>query len=229
MRSKYEWLKDTIFSTKDQIYLFFPRFFTVVPLNKKSFGSNIPFSPTLHCFPFIIMDSLNSFISKQNDPAVDYVAAIRKNLDNNNTKESIQKLFIIPPFTKTHFSSEQTLNAAYNQCVDAIMATIPMQSKGKITITKTWTKVREKSLHTLLLIGPQECQTHFNHLTLHGIQLLGKTIFPTMHQTRSLNLYPKRYNVKINQLPFVCSEAVLIELLKLPEDVQIIESLHRYN
>ena len=174
------------------------------------------------------MDSLESFISKQNDPAVDYVAAIRKNLDSNNTKENIQKLFIIPPFTKTHFSSEQTLNAAYNQCVDAIMATIPMQSKGKITITKTWTKVREKNLHTLLLIGPQECQTHFNHLTLHGIQLLGKTIFPTMHQTRSLNLYPKRYNVKINQLPFVCSEAVLIELLKLPEDVQIIESLHRF-
>ena len=43
-----------------------------------------------------------------------------------------------------------------------------------------------------------------------------------------MSLYPKRYNIKISQLPFVCSQAVLVELLRSPQEVNFIESLHRF-
>ena len=140
-------------------------------------------------------------------------------LKNNLVKASnIQTFKIIPPFTKDDLESPQRLERSFQNCINSIMNHFPSGLRNNLTMSKTFTKIRDKNLHSITITGPNQLDKKFEEACLNGIEMMGKTVFPYMSM--------RTVNIKIGNLPFICSEAALVELLELPDGVTY-RHLHR--
>ena len=152
--------------------------------------------------------------------------ALTKNLAERQDFQSISKMKIIPPLTLDNFKSPDALQNAYKDCVNKIMCFFPRGIRNNLTIAKTFTTIKGKNLQSLTITGPAQLQEHFEKATLSGIEMLGKTVFPYAERSGiddpDSPYFPKRVNIKISNLPFICTEATLLQLMELPEEVQVI-------
>ena len=153
---------------------------------------------------------------------------------------NILKLKIIPPFNKDHFATNTTFETASNQCIAAILRQFSPQLRTKLTQAKTFTMVGTRRLHTFHLVAPNEVSDVFTRLQSTGIEMLGRTVIPQSDSFERFipGINPKHVPVRILQLPSLCQDQELQDILDLPDSTQItsirhdtdeIDGMHFYN
>ena len=165
-------------------------------------------------------------------------------ITSNNTPQprimNILKLKTIPPFNKDHFATKETFETASNQCIAAILCQFSPQLRTKLTLSKTFTMVGTRRFHTFHLVAPTEDSDVFTRLQSSGIEMLGRTVIPQSDSFQRFipGIYPKHVPVRILQLPALCQDQELHDLLDLPDSTQItsirrdtdeIDGMHFYN
>ena len=163
---------------------------------------------------------------------------------SNNTPPprttNILKLKIIPPFDKDQFATKETFKTASNRCISAILRQFSPQLRTKLTLSKTFTMVGTRRLHTFHLVAPNEASDVFTRLQSTGIEMLGMTVIPQSNSFQRFipGIYPKHVPVRILQLPSLCQDQELQDFLDLPDSTQItsirhdtdeIDGMHFYN
>ena len=138
------------------------------------------------------------------------------------------KLKIIPPFNKEHFVTKNTFESASNQCIATILRQFSPEQRTKITLSKTFTIVGTRRLHTFHLVAPTEAASTVERLLSSGIELLGRTMFPQSDSFERCipGIYPKFVPIRILQLPSICQDDELSDLLQLPDSTQITSVKH---
>ena len=144
-----------------------------------------------------------------------YSSAIHNSLSKVTASNDFQIMQIIPPFTKSMLANTGALNDAYIQCAKSILKEFPQEMQSQITISRT-------SAHTLTVTSPPTVRTQYLSIRSRGLNLLGKTVFPMgkhiLYKERSF--YPRRYNIKFVNLPYVCSDTETLKLIELPEGIE---------
>ena len=141
---------------------------------------------------------------------------------------NILKLKIIPPFNKDHFATKETFETASNQCIAAILRQFSPQLRTKLTISKTFTMVGTRRLHTFHIVPPTEATDVFSRLQSSGIEMLGRTVIPQGNSFERYipGIYPKHIPVRILQLPSLCHEQEILDILGLPDSTEITSLRH---
>ena len=136
---------------------------------------------------------------------------------------NILKLKIIPPFNKDHFATKETFETASNQCIASILRQFSPQLRTKLTLSKTFTMIGTRRLHTFHLVAPTEASDVFTRLQTNGIEMLGRTVIPQSDSFQRVipGLYPKHVPVRILQLPSLCQDSELSTILDLPDSTHI--------
>ena len=136
---------------------------------------------------------------------------------------NILKLKIIPPFNKDHFATKETFETASNQCIASILRQFSPQLRTKLTLSKTFTMIGTRRLHTFHLVAPTEASDVFTRLQTNGIEMLGRTVIPQSDSFQRVipGLYPKHVPVRILQLPSLCQDSELPTILDLPDSTHI--------
>ncbi|MEM6404427.1 MAG: hypothetical protein AAF757_30080 [Cyanobacteria bacterium P01_D01_bin.116] len=137
----------------------------------------------------------------------------------------IIKLKIIPPFTKENFLN---LQGSFKSCASAIMAKFPPGINTKITISKIFTKIKDKNLHTILVTAPIDAEPYIREIQTKGIELLGKTVFPLGARPQNENKivrksYPKAVKVKFVNLPLQCDPDEILREADMPHQAQVLD------
>ena len=151
---------------------------------------------------------------------------------SNNTPQprtmNILKLKIIPPFNKDHFATKDIFETASNQCISAILRQFSPQLRTKLTPSKTFTMVGTRRLHTFQLVAPNDAFDVFTRLLSTGIEMLGRTVIPQSDSFQRFipGIYPKHVLVRILQLPSICQDQELQDILDLPDSFQITSIRH---
>ena len=172
-----------------------------------------------------------------NQPITDYInQALQQpsysGIASNNTPpprtKNILKLKIIPPFNKDHFATKETFETASNQCISAILRQFSPQLRTKLTPSKTFTMVGTRRLHTFHLVAPNDASDVFTRLQSTGIEMLGRTVIPQSDSFQRFipGIYPKRVPVRILQLPSLCQDQEMPDILDLPDSTQITSIRH---
>ena len=141
---------------------------------------------------------------------------------------NILKLKIIPPFNRDHFETKTTFETASNQCIAAILRQFPVQLRTKLTLSKTFTMVGTRRLHTLHLVAPNEASDIITRLQSTGIEMLGRTVIPQSDSFERFmpGIYPKHVPVRLLQLPALCQDNEIQALLDLPDSTSITSVRH---
>ena len=141
---------------------------------------------------------------------------------------SIVKLKIIPPFNKHHFATKETFETASNQCIASILRQFSPQLRTKLTISKTFTMVGTRRLHTFHIVAPIEATEVISRLQSSGIEMLGRTVIPQSDSFERYipGIYPKHIPVRILQLPSLCHEKEIHDILDLPDSTEITSLRH---
>ena len=156
-----------------------------------------------------------------NQPITDYInQALQQpsysGIASSNTPPprtmNILKLKNIPPFNKDHFATKDTFETASNQCISAIVRHFSPQLRTKLTLSKTFTTVGTRRLHTFHLVAPNEASDVFTRLQSTGIEMLGRTVIPQSDSFQRFipGIYPKHVPVRILQLPSLCQDQELL-------------------
>ena len=153
---------------------------------------------------------------------------------------NILKLKILPPFNKDHFATKTTFETASIQWIAAILRQFSPQLRTKLTLSKTFTMVGTRRLHTFHLVAPNEASDVFTRLQSTGNEMLGRTVIPQSDSFERFipGINPKHVPVRILQLPSLCQDQELQDILDLPDSTQItfirhdtdeIDGMHFYN
>ena len=83
--------------------------------------------------------------------------------------------------------------------------------------------VGTRRLHTFHLVAPTEASDVFTRLQTNGIEMLGRTVIPQSDSFHRVipGLYPKHVPVRILQLPSLCQDSELSDILDLPDSTHI--------
>ena len=147
----------------------------------------------------------------------------------NVVVNKIFRLKIVPPFRKEHFENKNALETEIAKAYAEILKPFKPQVRMYITISRTFEEKWGKRLHILHVTAPEEAEEDIENIKTKGLQIMGRTVFPTgddFYQVRN-SQFPRKVWVKINNLPFLCSDEVLLSLLDLPEGVEISENVTR--
>ena len=141
---------------------------------------------------------------------------------------NILKLKIIPPFNKDHFATKETFETASNQCIASILRQFSPQLRTKLTISKTFTMVGTRRLHTFHIVAPIEATDVFSRQQSSGIEMLGRTVIPQSDSFERYipGIYPKHIPVRILQLPSLCHEQEIHDILGLPDYTEVTSLRH---
>ena len=142
---------------------------------------------------------------------------------------NILKLKIIPPFNKDHFATKETFDTASNQCIASNLRQFSPQLRTKLTLSKTFTMVGTRRLHTFHLVAPPEASDVITRLQTTGIEMLGRTVIPQSDSFQRFipGIYPKHVPVRILQLPSLCQDSELQDILDLPDSTSITSVRHQ--
>ena len=76
----------------------------------------------------------------------------------------ILKIKIIPPFKREHFEYAETFQKASNEALSSILLAFDPVNHQQITLSKRFTTINEKRLHTVLVIAPIEAAKNMDRL-----------------------------------------------------------------
>ena len=129
---------------------------------------------------------------------------------------------IIPPFKREHFKNAETFQEASKEALSSILSAFDPVNRQKITLSKTFTTINEKRLHTVLVIAPIEAAENMDRLKINGLKIMNRTMFPTADEfwRTDYNGFPKRVMLRMSNVPYLLDDDTLIEKLQLPPDVE---------
>ena len=147
---------------------------------------------------------------------------IQNGLSKETDSSDFQIIQVIPPFTKSMLSSTRSLNYAYIQCAKPILQEYPQDVGSQITINRTFAQIRGKTLHSLTVTSPPTVRVQYHLIRSRGVNFWGKTVFPMgkHNLNKDRNFYPRRYNIKFLNFPYVCSDTATLKLIKLSERIE---------
>ena len=150
-------------------------------------------------------------------------------ISRNNKVTSILKMKIIPPFKKHHFKNTETFQKASNEVISSILSEFQQKNRHKITLTKTFTTIKDKRLYTILIVAPIEAADYVDNLEINRLNLLIRTMFGTADEYWRVDYdgFPKKIMLWMSNVPFLSDDETLIEKLELPVNIEPIKPLHR--
>ena len=100
---------------------------------------------------------------------------------------------VIPPFTKSMLSNTGSLNVAFIQCAKSVLKKFPHEVRSQITVSRTFTQIRDKTLHLLTITSPT-VRALYHSIRSRGLNLLGQTVFPMGKHilNKERNFYTRR-------------------------------------
>ena len=158
------------------------------------------------------------------------VTNIEKNVAMDNKNLELQIMQFIPPLSKNEIRDSNKLQKCFRDCAQVILEQFPCELKDKVTISKTFTKSKDKLLHSITVISPPEAKLTYVTIRTQGLQILGKTVFPIgkMRLNSSpMTFYPKKVNIKFTNLPVICDNVAVKHLLCLPPNITHDTSIKR--
>ena len=132
------------------------------------------------------------------------------------------KLKVIPPLQKELFTDATTFENAMTVACSDILKVFSPHVRPLITISRTNMKVGQKMMKILLVVPPVEMEEDVARVELQGLKILKRTVFPTSEDFWEIrnSQYPKTTDIRITNLPALCDEQQLDELLQIPEDLE---------
>ena len=171
--------------------------------------------------PILINEGSMESSSKGPNNQTHYKDAMTKNTPPHMYKvQQVIRLKIVPPFQRDHLQNKQTFEAAVNNCYSAIISNFSPSFRQFLTISRTITRIKDRPLHTLQVTAPIEAESDILRMSTSGIQMLNRTIFPTTDEfwQYSPSNYPKKFTLRISNLPILCSDEELKNILEIPVD-----------
>ena len=137
--------------------------------------------------------------------------------------QQVLKMKIIPPLTKELFTDGAALETAMSIAYKDILSVFNPRYREMITISRTNMKLGEKKLQVLLVIAPIEAEEDVARIKLNGLKIMNRTVFPTAEDTWMVrtSAFPKVHDVRINNLPALCDDKQLMELLQVPDFAEL--------
>ena len=116
---------------------------------------------------------------------------------------------IVPPFRKEHIENKNTLETEITKDYAEILIPFRPQVRMYITISRTIAEKWGKRMHILHATAPEEAEDDIEGIKTNDLEIMGRTVFPTgyFYQVRN-SQYSRKVWVKINNLPFLCSDDV---------------------
>ena len=163
-------------------------------------------------------------ITPMHDSTMTYSAALAPQPSPQKVTQII-RLKIIPPFRREHTENRDTLEHAVHNCIGTIVQNFEPKYRPFLTISRTFTHVKARRLHTLLVTAPAEAEENVLRLQTTGITMLNRTIFPTTDEIWrfSPSMYPKKVTLRISNLPALCTDGELKEMINFPPETQTSE------
>ena len=130
---------------------------------------------------------------------------------------------VVPPFRKEHFQYPQLLEQDVAKAISEIESIFHPNIRNKVTVSRTnISQPTGRKLQILMVTAPGEAAEDVARAKLNGINMMGKTAFPTGDKFWRFTPgeFPKRAIIHINNLPVLMETEELEELeevLSLPE------------
>ena len=152
---------------------------------------------------------------------------------NNYNKElrrqRILRMKVVPPFRKEHFLDRQKLETDVNAAITEILCMFQQKFRPMVTISRTNLTQQNRNIQILMVPTTEEAEEDLTRAKLNGNQFMGKTVFPTGEEfwRYLLSEFPKRAMLRVNNLPILCTDEELEELMELPADIKFTGDLLR--
>ena len=136
---------------------------------------------------------------------------------------------VVPPFRKEHFLDRRRLEMDVSAAIREILYIFQPKFRPIVTISRTNLTQQNRKIQILMVTAPEEAEEDLARAKLNGIQIMGKTVFPTGEEFwRYLpSEFPKRAILRVNNLPILCTDEELEELMELPADIKLAGDLLR--
>ena len=143
--------------------------------------------------------------------------------------QRIIRMKIVPPFRRDHFQYPQLLQQDIDKTMVEILNAFQMKHRNKITISRTNLMQQGRNLQILMVTAPGEAEEDVVRAKLSGLQIMGRTVFPTGDEfwRYSPSEYPKRAMIRINNLPVLLDTDELEELLNVPPETELNDLMER--
>ena len=113
----------------------------------------------------------------------------------------------------------------------AILKRVPIFCQNEVTLSKTFTSLGGRNIHTITVVASSAAKPYFDEIRTRSIEFLGKTVFLLGHSAFSSsnrhNMYPRKVNIKSQNLPFICSDDDAMKLFNLPPQIENIDEIDR--
>ena len=147
------------------------------------------------------------------------------------SREEVQVLTIPVPLRAADFQSREGLDLAFRKGYSAILKRKPIFCQKEVALSKTFTALGARNIHTMTVVASSAARPYFDETKTRGTGLLGKTVFPLGHSafasSNRHNMYPRKVNIKIQKLPFICSNDEAMKLFNLPPQIENIDEINR--
>ena len=100
-----------------------------------------------------------------------------------------------------------------------------------MTLSNTFTALGARNIHTITVVASSAARPYFDEFRTRGIELLGKTVLALGHgafaSSNRHNLYPRKVNIKIQNLPFICSDDEAMKLFSFLPETENLDEIDR--
>ena len=173
----------------------------------------------------------NSSVQIENDPIPSFSDKVKQtNIYNKEyRRQRILRMKVDPPFRKEHFLNRQKLEMDVNAAIKEILYIFQPKFRPLVTISRTNLPQQNRNIQILMVTAPEEAEEDLARAKLNEIKIMGKTVFPTGEEIWrfSPSEFPKRAMLRVNNLPILCTDEELEEIMELPEDIKFAGDLLR--
>ena len=136
---------------------------------------------------------------------------------------------VVPPFRREHFLDRQKMESDVNAAIREILCIFHPKFRPMVTISRINLTQLNRNIQILMVTAPEEAEEDLDRAKLNGIQIMGKTVFPTGEEFWRFvpSEFPKRALLRVNNLPILCTDEELEELMELPADIKLVGDLLR--
>ena len=151
------------------------------------------------------------------------------NYNKEYRRQRILRMKVVPPFRKEHFLNRQKMEMDVNAAIKEILYIFQPKFRPMVTISRTNLPQQNRNIQILMVTAPEEAEKDLARAKINGIKIMGKTVFPTGEEfwRYSPSEFLKRAILRVNNLPILCSDEELEELMELPEDKKFAGELLR--
>ena len=147
------------------------------------------------------------------------------------SREEVQVLTTPVLLRAADFQSRKGLDLAFRKGCPAILKGAPIFCQNEVTLSKTFTALGARNIRTITVVASSAARPYFDEFRTRGIELLGETVFALGHSaianSNRHNLYPRKVNIKIQNLLFICSDDEARKLFSFPPGIENIDEIDR--